>query len=429
MNFNTRESNANSTDLNEFCEDISKIRVSNSRNSYSYPHNSCFSFQNLLKAYYQCRKSKRFKSSAARFEFSFEKELFQLSQQLQNHAWKPLPSTTFVVTEPKIREIFAADFRDRVVHHLLYNYLVPIWEPKFIFDSYACRKGKGTHKASIKRLPEFLKKITDNDRESAFCFQADVKSFFTSINHNILFDLIQKHIRNPDILWLIKAIIYHDPTENPIRRGQASLFDQVPLDKSLFHVPKNQGLPIGNITSQFFANVYLNELDQFAKHQLKAKYYLRYVDDFIILHQSQEVLNEWRRQSEKFLWEKLALKLHPQKQKIYPIEQGIDFLGYIIKPSHILNRQRVVKALKNKLWHFNKKILSADMEHPIRLWTPELCDDFKEIFACINSYYGMFKHADSFHLRKHLYEKHFGILKIYLIPADGKYSYFVWDEG
>ncbi|MBU4257662.1 reverse transcriptase/maturase family protein [Patescibacteria group bacterium] len=339
-----------------------------------------------------------------------------------------MPSTTFVVTEPKIREIFAADFRDRIVHHLLYNCLVPVWEPKFIFDSYACRKSKGTHKASIIRLRQFLRKITANNRKNAFCLQADIKSFFTSINHDTLFNLIQKHTRNPDILWLLKTIIYHNPTKNPIKRGQLSLFNQVPPDKSLFHIPKNQGLPIGNITSQFFANVYLNELDQFVKHRLKAKYYIRYVDDFLILHQDLEILNKWRRQINHFLQEKLALKLHPKKQKIYPINQGIDFLGYVIKPTHILNRKRVVKALKIKLWHFNKKILSLNLEHPIRLWTPELCDDFKKIFACVNSYFGMFIHADTYHLREHLYKKHFGILKIYLLPADEKYSYFVWDE-
>jgi RNA-directed DNA polymerase len=392
------------------------------------PRSDVFSFQNLLKSYYQCRKRKRKTINAARFEINFEKRLLELEQDLKNHTWRPLPSNAFVVTEPKIREIFAADFRDRIVHHLLYNYLVSVWEPKFIFDSYACRKGKGTHKASVVRLRQFLKKITANNREGAFCLQADVKSFFTSINHNILFSLIQKHTKDLDILWLAKTIIFHDPTKNPIKRGQLSLFDQVPPDKSLFHIPKNQGLPIGNITSQFFANVYLNELDQFAKHQLKAKYYIRYVDDFIILHQDPEILDKWRRQTDCFLQQELALKLHPKKQKIYPIKQGIDFLGYIIKPTHILNRKRVVKSLKNKLWRFNKKILNLNLEHPIRLWTPELCDDFKEIFACVNSYYGMFKHADSYRLREHLYKKHFGILKTYLISADKKYSYFIWDE-
>ena len=209
---------------------------------------------------------------------------------------------------------------------------------------------------------------------------------------------------------------------------QQNLFSQVAPDKSLFHIPKGQGLPIGNITSQFFANIYLNELDQFVKHQLKAKYYIRYVDDFVILHQNPETLDKWRKQIEKFLQENLALKLHPNKQKIFPINQGIDFLGYIVKLSHILNRKRVVNSLKNKLWHFNQKILRQNIEHPIRLWTPELCEDFQKIFAVVNSYYDIFKHADTYRLRKHLYKKHFGILKTYLIPADKKYSYFIWDE-
>ncbi len=357
-----------------------------------------------------------------------EKELLTLSRELQNHIWQPLPSTAFVVTEPKIREIFAANFRDRVVHHLLYNYLVSTWEPTFIFDSYACRKGKGTHRASVIRLRQFLGKITANGYKQAFYLQADIKSFFTSINHDILFHLIQKYSKNPDILWLTKTIIYHDPTKNPIKKGQLNLFHQVPPDKSLFRIPKGQGLPIGNITSQFFANVYLNELDQFIKHQLKAKYYIRYVDDFVILYQNPKILDKWRKEIDQFLHKNLALMLHPKKQIIQPVQKGIDFLGYIVKLTHILNRKRVVKALKNKLWQFNQNILALNLEHPIRLWTPELCEMFRKILSTVNSYYGLFRHANTYRLRRHLYEKHFGILKIYLIPADKNYSYFVWSE-
>ena len=362
-------------------------------------------------------------------EANLEPELIRLEEELQSHTWKPSPSTAFVVTKPKIREIFAAPFRDRIVHHLLYNHLVPVWEPKFIFDSYACRTGKGTHRATVERLPKFLRSVTANGRRNAYCFQGDIRSFFTSISHEILFRLIAGHIRHPDLKWLTKTIIFHDAAADHVKHGQVSLFDLVPPGKSLFHAPQGKGLPIGNITSQFFANVYLNELDQFVKHRLKAKYYLRYVDDFLLLHEDTAVLHYWRERIGAFLQERLALTLHPRKQRIFPVRQGIDFLGYVVWPDHIVSRQRVVHALKNKLWHFNRRIRRMDMEHPTTLWTPELCGKFSHIYAAVNSYYGLFKHADTFRLRRHIYEKHFGVLQAYLEPADKRFSRFTWKDG
>jgi len=364
-----------------------------------------FSFQNLISAYYQCRKRKRLKSQPSKFEFHLEKEIINLEKLLENYTWKPLPFSVFVVTEPKIREIFAAEFRDRVIHHLLYNYLSPIFEPKFIFDSYACRKSKGTHRA-IKRLSQFLRKITVNDRKKVFYLQADIQNFFPSINHNILFHLIQEHVRNPDILWLTKTIIYYDCTKNPIKKGQLSLFGLVPPHKSLFNVPPGQGLPIGNLTSQFFANIYLNELDQFIKHSLKCKYYVRYVDDFVILNESKENLYQLKQEIDKFLQQKLSLKLHPKKSIVQDVNKGIDTLGYLIKPTHILVRKRVVKNFKKKLFQFQKGKINLNYA-----------------LSCINSYYAHFMHADSYRLRKHLWEKHFGILKKYLKPVDD-FRYF-----
>ena len=249
------------------------------------------------------------------------------------------------------------------------------------------------------------------------------------MSHDVLYQLIEKYISHPDILWLAKTIIFHDPTKDHIKHGQVSLFADVPHGKSLFHVPPGKGLPIGNITSQFFANVYLNEMDQYVKHHLKAKYYIRYVDDFVILHEDKALLNKWRRQIDCFLNQHLDLTLHPHKQNIFPIRHGIDFLGYIVWTDHIIVRKRIVHALKNKLWHFNRNIAKKHIEHPTTLWTQELCNEFQTIYAAINSYYGLFQHANAFLLRKHIYEKHFGILQAYLLPADNEYSYFVWNEG
>ena len=387
-----------------------------------------FSFQNLLKAYYRCRNNKRNTINAAKFEINFEKELLKLEQELQDHTYKPGQSICFVIIDPKPREIFAANFRDRVVHHLLVNYLEPIWEKKFIYHSYSCRRNKGAHRA-IKDLKRFLRQTNGNFSKPAYYLQADVSAFFMSLRKDILFNLIRRHLKNSELLWLAKIIIFQNPTENFYYKGDVGLHKLIPAHKSLFKIPKNQGLPIGNLTSQFFANVYLNELDQFIKHQLKIKYYLRYVDDIILFDQNAKQLKLWQRQIDNFLQEKLKLHLHPQKSTLQPVHRGMNFVGFIIKPKYNLIRNSTVKKFKSKLWKFNKKIISLNLKHPIRLWTPELRNDFQQIFATVNSYYGQFRHANTFRLRRHLYHKHFKILKIYLIPVDKNYSYMTWDEN
>ncbi len=380
-----------------------------------------FSFQKILLAYYQCRIHKRKTINAIKFEINFESKLLQIKQELQNHTYEPERSIYFIITEPKSREIFAADFRDRIIHHLLVEYLEPIWNPKFIYHSYSCRKNKGAIKA-IRDLKKIIRKLP----APCYYLQVDIRAFFTSLNKEILFNLIQNHIKNPEIIWLTKKIIFHNPTSNFSQKGPANLFDLLPSNKSLFNVPNNQGLPIGNLTSQFFANVYLNEVDQFVKHQLKIKYYFRYVDDMLILHQNPKQLRIWQKKINNFLNQRLKLELHPDKTVLQPISEGINFIGYILKPSHILVRNHTVKKFKDKLWQFNRKILTKNPEQPVRLWTPELCQEFEKILAVVNSYYGIFKHADTYHLRKHLYEKHFNILKLYLTPANKNFDYFVW---
>jgi len=278
-----------------------------------------------------------------------EKNIIEIEKELVLQTYKSSSFSVFVVTEPKTREVFAAEFKDRVVHHLLTDYLQPYFEPKFIHHSYACRNEKGTHMA-VKSLGKLIKKITKNNTQKAYYLQADVKSFFPSINHNILFNLIKNKVKNPYFIWLTQNIIYFDCTINPTKKGQLSLFAKVPPHKSLFTVPKGKGLPIGNLTSQFFANVYLNELDQFVKHKLKCKYYIRYVDDFIIMSQNKNELFVIKHKIETFLHEKLDLELHPNKWKVEDVRNGIDTLGYITKPNYKLVRKRVIKSLNRKLF-------------------------------------------------------------------------------
>lgn len=247
----------------------------------------------------------------------------------------------------------------------------------------------------------------------------DIKGFFMSLKKDILFNLISKQVKNPEFLWLAKVIVFNDPLSDFIIKSDKSLFDKIPHHKSLFYVPKNQGLPIGNLTSQFFANVYLNELDQFAKHYLRTKYYIRYVDDFLILSTDKNQLKEWRSQIIYFLKQHLELNLNLQKQIIQTNDKGINWLGYIVKPTHILIRRRIVKALKNKLFLFNQILenylrQSGQNEPPLEL--------MQKILAVINSYFGHFKHANTFKLKKHLWDNHFKRLKTYFEPKDNRFS-------
>lgn len=331
-----------------------------------------------------------------------------------SHTYKPGKSICFVVTKPKPREIFAADFRDRIVHHVLVGYLEPIFESAFIDQSYACRKRKGAHRA-ISDLKKYVRRVTDGGKKEAWYLQVDVRSFFVSLDKKILYEMIKKKVNNPEILWLTETIIFHDPTLEYIKKGQASLFDIIPSHKSLFKVKGQKGLPIGNLTSQFFANVYLNALDQYVKHTLKARYYLRYVDDLVILSEDRQFLVNVRSFLESFLSEKLKLELHPTKQKISLVKNGIDFVGVVTKMSHSLVRRRVLGNLKSRLKQMNEQS-NAEILSPEKQAVAAM--------SVINSYYGHFKYANTFSLRRKLWKEDFGGIRNLLEPVDTNISYF-----
>ncbi len=347
---------------------------------------SIFSFKNIYRCYLDCRCKKRNTYNALRFEINAEENIFKLEQELRNRTYHPSHSILFAAKKPKLREIFAADFRDRVVHHILVKELEKVWEPMFIHDSYACRIGKGTHKAVI-RLQTFLRKITKNGHIRAYYLQLDVKDFFTSIDKDILFALIKAKLNNLEVLWLTEKILFWDCTTSYIRRGNQELLSNIPDNKSLFGKENRRGLPIGNLTSQFFANIYLNELDQFAKHKLKAKYYLRYVDDFVLVSHDKDKLIRWKEEIKDFLTAKLNLQLHPKRQRLQLVSNGIDFLGYIIRHNYILVRRRVVNNLREKIRTFNRAKVK----------------DIKKLTDSVASYLGHFKWANSYRLiRKEL---------------------------
>ncbi len=255
-----------------------------------------------------------------------EDNLFNLHQDLKQKIYRHSNYTEFYITDPKLRHIHKAKVRDRIVHHAIYSILYPIFDKSFIYDSYSCRNQKGTHKA-VFRLENFCRKISSNYNITGYYLKCDIKKYFDSIDHKILLKLIKNKVRNKNTLWLIKEII------SSFNKDDCS----------------GRGLPLGNLTSQLFANIYLNELDQFIKHTLKIKYYIRYCDDFVILDDNQKYLADLVRVIDKFLQTRLELSLNKNKIFIRKISQGIDFLGYVILPHYRVLRTKTKKRMFKKL--------------------------------------------------------------------------------
>jgi retron-type reverse transcriptase len=291
--------------------------------------------ENLFLAWQEFRNGKKNKPDVQELEFSLEDNLFQLHCELKNKTYQHSHYTAFNVHDPKLRRIHKACVRDRVLHHAIFRILYPIFDKIFIFDSYSCRVEKGTHRAVL-RLEQFCRKASRNNNRNIYALKCDIKRFFDSIDQEILLELIQKKIDDKNAIWLIETII--------------KSFDS--------------GLPLGNVTSQIFANIYLNELDQFIKHKLKEKYYLRYCDDFIILLEDKKYLEKLIPEIGKFLEQELKLKLHPDKIIIRKLRQGIDFLGYIVLPHHRVLRTKTKRrifhklSLKHKM--FREKLVSRE---------------------------------------------------------------------
>ncbi|WP_009396395.1 RNA-directed DNA polymerase [Pseudomonas bharatica] len=296
-------------------------------------------------AYYDCRRHKRNTASARRFEQDMETNLLDLFDELQAGTYQPGRSICFVVTRPKAREVWAAEFRDRIVHHLLYNRIGSAIERSFIADSCACIPGRGTLYAG-KRMEAKVRSQTQNWARPGFYLKCDLANFFVSIDKRVLAGQLERRISDPWWRALALQVLWHDPRDDYEIRSPRHLFNRVPQYKRLTTQPAHLGLPIGNLSSQFFANVYLDALDQFCKHELKVRHYIRYVDDFVLLHESPQQLNEWLFRVEQFL-PGLGAKLNPAKTILQPIDRGIDFVGHVIKPWRRTTRKKsVAQALK-----------------------------------------------------------------------------------
>src|SRR3989344_3043863 len=339
--------------------------------TYKLLYNKIFSISNLIAAYQNARKNKTRKDYVVEFEKNFDKNIRQLRNELKNEDYYPRQLKTFILRDPKTRKISKSAFRDRVVHHALIKIIEPIFDKTFIYDSCANRKGKGTLFA-IKRFEKFQRKVSKNDKIvrnniNGYCLKADIKHYFQEVNHDILLSIIKRKIKDERIINLIKKIL---------NNGE---------------VKQGMGMPLGNLTSQFFANVYLNELDYFVKHELKVKYYIRYVDDFVILHENKNKLNFYKNQIKEFLKNNLKIELHKDKSKIFFIRKGITFLGFRHFYFYtILN--------KNKRKHVNNKIKDIIKEY-------KEMEDYKKLMQRFESILSHLEIGNTYYLRNNFIVK------------------------
>lgn len=335
------------------------------------PFRSEITVAQLFEAYYDCRKRKRNTASALEFEIDLEANLMSLFGELRSGSWEPAPASVFVVKRPKPREVWAAAFRDRIVHHLVYCAIGPLFERAFIHDTCASIRGRGTLYAAD-RLYGHLRSATHLRSVPAFYLKADIANFFGSIDQGILFEKLCRRIRDATMLDLCRKLVFQNVRRDAVIRCSDADLHLVPPHKSLFRGKHGVGLPIGNLSSQFFANVYLDGLDQMVKRKLRFSHYVRYVDDFAIIDPSPKSLLSAGDAIRDHL-DTLGMRLAESKTYIAPVEKGIDFVGHVLRPWRRSARAGVHRAALKRL-----EVAPADAL-PIQT----------------NSYLGLYKHVGS----------------------------------
>ena len=356
----------------------------------------------LYQAFYSAQRHKSKRSYVMKWQRNLKQNMESLCDDLYYRRYKPMPSKCFIVEYPKKREIFAAVFRDRIVHHLYFNYTHQLFERTFIQDSYSCIKGRGTH-YGIRRITDMCRKESRNWQRRCYALHLDIRGYFMHINRKRLLKITTALLRNmashhlsetdrrtwDDVLdmnfltWLTGVIIMIDPKENCIIVGNPSAWDDLDPSKSLLHLPPGIGLPIGNLTSQLFSNVYLNTFDQYMKRVQKCKRYGRYVDDAIVVSTNKQWLISLIPAVRQFLQDRLCLELHQGKLELSEVHRGVEFLGAYIKPYRIYVARHAVKRMQ-------KKIAEFDYSKP---WV---------VVRSVNSYLGIFSHTATYNLRSQL---------------------------
>ncbi|MBP6925476.1 MAG: group II intron reverse transcriptase domain-containing protein [Candidatus Pacebacteria bacterium] len=345
--------------------------------SLIHNYHSIISVENLLEAWKEFIRDKKKRKDTQNFERNLMSNIFSLHHDLKNKTYIHGGYEAFKVNDPKPRDIHKASVRDRLLHHAIYRVLYPYFDTKFIHDSYSCRVGKGTHKA-IDRFREFFHKVSKNNTRQCWVLKCDIRKFFASIDHDILKEILAKHISDEDILWLLDEVISSfqstgghpefKPYHPELDSGSHTRF------RNEFGMT-NRGLPLGNLTSQLLVNIYMNEFGQFVKYTLKQKYYIRYADDFVFLSHRREELEQIKNTIASFLKETLRLELHPDKVFIKTYSSGVDFLGWV----HFSSHRALRTSTKRRMI---KKVNSAEKDETVQ------------------SYLGMLSHGNSYELSK-----------------------------
>ncbi len=313
---------------------------------------SIVSIDNLLEAWEEFLRGKRDKRDVQEFSFHLMDNIFALHSDLTNHTYWHGGYQAFNISDPKPRNIHKASVRDRLLHHAIYRVLYPFFDKTFISESYSCRLKKGTHKA-LNRFRSFGYKASQNNTKTCWILRCDIKKFFANIDHKILLGILNSYIPDKQIIWLLKEII------------------------ESFSSKPGIGLPLGNLTSQLLVNIYMNEFDQFVKHKLKIRYYIRYADDFVVLSDDKNYLENLIFPISEFLFEELKLQLHPNKVSIKTLASGVDFLGWVNFPYY-----RILRATTKR------RMIRRIAESPMS--------------ETLNSYLGLLRHGNTKKLKKQI---------------------------
>lgn len=324
------------------------------------------SVRNLFLAWKEFRRGKTKKKDVMRFEYRLEQNIFDLHRDLRDKSYRHGPYKGFYITDPKRRHIHKAVVRDRVLHHAIYNKLYMLFDPTFINTSFSCRTGKGTHRG-VEWLYKTTRKVSKNYTKPCFVLKCDIQKFFDSVDHTVLLEILRRRIKDADTLQLLDEVVASFASE------QSNLFAR-------------KGVPIGNLTSQLFANVYMNEFDQFMKHTVKAKHYARYTDDFVVVADNEQYLIDLLKPVSDFLGEHLKLSLHPNKVSVHKLHNGADYLGYVVLPHYkrlrTKTRRRVYKGLVRKVRESKSSSETAEQS--------------------LNSYLGALSHASEYKVSEDL---------------------------
>ncbi len=389
VNFNDGSSNNDNRNNHNY---VRAVRAS------ECPH--AVAFADLYRAWRRARRNKKPSANQLDFEADWAGGLLALQEQLNAGTWQPRPTACFIAKRPKAREIHAPDFSDRVVHHWLVPQLEAIWEPKFVHDSFSNRPGKGTH-AAVDRLRDFMREVRSG-QGGGWYLQLDIKHFFGSIHRPTLWRILKRGMAKAGAPPVVQQTTHALVRRSALKRGVVHLCSPaqraaVPPHKRLENAAPGCGLPIGDLSSQLLANIYLNELDQFVKHRLGAKRYLRYVDDFILVHESREQLQAWHVEIERFLRETLRLELKADV-RLKPLASGADFLGYHVFHNHRRIRPRVVHHAFEKLIAWERRHVRGGVARA----TPEQHRLARAIWA---SYLGHFSHGNAVRLTERLHRR------------------------